>query len=137
MPLFCPSKEIRALADIVNVKCAGSGGDVLDPEEDDMDEFDTDFTVLHGVLDETTEALEGERLLDIKDLVGPEIDVGQGGMIKVDEVVSFVVLKKNPDEDKSWTVPTPGLFNELIMRVSNDCFERNLTCQRAYRWATL
>ena len=48
-----------------------------------------------------------------------------------------MILKLTEGEDKSWTVPSPDLFRELINRVSGHCFDNNLACQRAFRWATL
>ena len=134
---ICPTREMRALADVVNGKCAGSGGDILDPEAEDMEEIDDDFVRVDVTLDETHEELDQTRCLDIRDLVGSEIDVGAGGQLRVGETVPFIVLKFDPRVDKAWTVPDPELFTELMNIVQGHCYERKLNCQRAYRWATL
>ena len=126
-----------ALADAVNDKCAGSGGDVLDSEEEDMEEVDGAFVRLDGAMSVTIADPNRSRILEVADLVNDEIDIGTGGQIKVSEVVPFVVLKLDPRVDKSWAIPGPALFEDLMNRVSSVCLEHNVPSYRAYEWATL
>ena len=135
---FCPSQEMRELANTISGKCAGSGGDILDPDEEDMEEItDGEFVRLNQTLDATCDDPEQTRILALRDLVGKDIDIGAGGQLRVPEVVQFVVLKFDPRSDKAWAVPEPDLFNELMSIVAGHCYEYDLPCQRAYRWATL
>ena len=110
---------------------------MFDPEEDDMDEIDGDFERINQTLDATVENLDQSRYVEIRELAGSGIDVGMGGQIAVGEVIAFVILKYTEGKDASWTVPSPGLFRDLIHRISGQCFDQNLLCQRAFRWASL
>ena len=110
---------------------------MFNPEEEDMEEFDGDFEKLDGTLDVTMEDPQQTRVLEVGDLVSKDFDIGLGGQVRVADVIPFIVLKFDPAVDKSWSIPTPELFDELINRVAGMCTEYNIKCYRAYRWATL
>ena len=134
---ICDSEFVRGVSDAVNVRCAGPGGEAHDPEEDDMDTCNMEYVRLDFTLDETTEDPNITRVIEVKDIVNKNLDVGEGGKIRVGDVISMVVLKFNPQTDKSWAVPGPELFRELANRVHVYCIEHDLACARAYRWGTL
>ena len=134
---ICDTDFVRDVSDAVNVRCAGAGGEAHDPEEDDMDVCNMDFVRLDYTLDETTEEPDITRLIEVKDIVNQNLDVGEGGKIRVGDVISMVVLKFNTKTDKTWAVPSPDLFRELANRVQVYCMEHDLACARAYRWGTL
>ena len=136
LPALRPTQQMRDLANLINDNCAGSGGAILDPEEEDMEEVDV-LASLDNTLDGTMCEEGGSRIVNIRDLVSREIDVGDGGDIRVDDTISFVVLKLDPRVDASWTVPDPDLFNELMNRVICHCFENDLACQRIFKWSNL
>ena len=98
---------------------------------------DSDFVRLNHTLDAACEDPDQTRVLNLRDLVGKDIDIGQGGQLLVTDVVQFVVLKLDPRIDKAWSVPDPEMFNELMSIVAVHCYEHELECQRAYKWATL
>ena len=131
------SKTVKHLANAVNDHCAGSGGDVLDAEVEDMEEVDGQFVRLNMTLDAMEADKDEDVIFEVADLVSPEIDIGPGGQIRVTDVVSFVVLKFDEKVDKDWTLPSPGLFQELLARVACVCLEYDIACYRAYKWGTL
>ena len=139
LPPLCPTGALKVLADVVNDRCAGGGGDILDSEEEDMEEIDGQFVRIDGMLDTTMGDPDQSVILDVGDLVSPDagIDIGGGGQIRATEIVPFVVLKYDPRVDKFWTVPKPELFQELMARVAGIALELDISCYKAYRWATL
>ena len=96
---------------------------------------------VHWRLDETMDitAIDTDqtRVLELADLVGDGIDIGSGGQIRVTDVIPFVILKWNPETDKSWTIPAPDLFEDLMSRLECVSLEQDIVCFRAYRWANL
>ena len=134
---LCPSKAIRELADAVNIRCAGSGGDIFDPEEEDMEEIEGVHWRLDETLDMTAIDTDLTRSVELADLVGQDIDIGMGGQIRVTDVIPFVILKWNPETDRSWTIPSPEVFEDLMARVECVSLESDVVCLRAYRWANL
>ena len=131
------SAMVRAISDAVNYRCAGSTGEFFDPDEKGVYEVNMDFyTMEAGSLDDSN-TTERTQTLEIADLAGAGIDVGKGGQVLVTDVIPFVILKFNPETDKTWTVPDPSTYQDLINSASGRIVERNLPCGAAYRWANL
>ena len=131
------SNTVRNLANAVNNRCAGSGGDVLDSEEEDMEEVDGQFVRLNMTLDAMETTQNEDVVFEVADLVSPDIDIGPGGQIRVTDEIAFVVLKLDAKTDKDWTIPSPALFQKLLSRVACVCLEFDIACYRAYKWGTL
>ena len=81
---------------------------------------------LDSTLDATTDGTNDTRVLELRDLVGSEIDIGTGTELRVGDVIPFVVLKYEVGVDKAWGVPSLGLFRSLLNRVTTYIYEHNL-----------
>ena len=131
------SRTIAGIADAMNAHCVGGGEAFFEPGEEGVEEVEYDFYELEDGLNQTLGDRSGSRVVDVREIVGDQVDLGQGGHVKIAEIVPFIVLKYDPDSDKDWTIPAPDLYQELINRVTCEIMERDLPCGDAYRWATL
>ena len=132
------SNEVRTISRSVNTHCAGTAGEFFDPREDGVNEIHMNYVSLEDdMLNGSSTELNRTQTLEIADLAGGGIDVGRGGQILVTDVIAFVVLKFDPTSDKSWSVPDPPLWEDLINNVLGYIVEHGLPCGQAYRWANL
>ena len=49
----------------------------------------------------------------------------------------FVIVKFTTGVDKTWTIPDPMTFHDLLNRVEGYIHDERLPCGQAYRWANL
>ena len=131
------SETITCITDAMNAKCTGGGDEFFEPAEEGVEEVEDEFYELDAGLDETLGDRNITRVVNVADLVGDQIDLGNGGTMKIAEIIPFIVLKYDPMTDKNWTIPDPDLYWILINRVTNAAMERDNTAGDAYRWATL
>lgn len=138
LPLFSTHRRLSVTLRTQSTFAAPAvGGDIFDPEEEDMEEIEDVHWRLDETMDITAIDTDQTRVLELADLVGDGIDIGSGGQIRVTDVIPFVILKWNPETDKSWTIPAPDLFEDLMSRLECVSLEQDIVCFRAYRWANL
>ena len=136
--LSAVEREIKAVAEVVNHRCAGGGGEFFAENEPGVQMYDLDAYSTDGEeeMDETTD-LDKTVLLEVGQLVAAEMRPEQAAQVRAKKVVPFVVLKFDPNVDKHWTVPLPDVFHDLVNRVEGEIVEENLKCESAYVWANV
>ena len=111
IPVFCPPTapsftagpelKVSVVADEVNLRCPGAGGEFFGPEERGVEERSASYFFEGDELDVTTD-LDATIMLDVAELVREEMRMGTGSapQIRAKDAVAFVVLKYNPEIDK-------------------------------------
>ena len=129
------AEMVRHVSDEVDLRCAGGGEEFLGPKDTDISPFQMEFAMAGDSLDTTSE-MDCTQVLDIRDLVNPDLGVGERE-IRTRDVVSYVVLKWDTRIDPNWTVPDPPIFHDLVNRVMSFIREEDLACGSVLKWTNL
>ena len=126
---------MKSLSDDVRLRCAGSGEQFQD-DEPGVEQVHEEPAVKLNILDATID-LDESVIMDVGELIAEDMDIPQTIQVRSKEVIAFVIIKFNPQTDKTWTIPEPMVYNDLLNRVEGQICEENNPCARAYRWANL
>lgn len=140
--------EIKAISEVIGLRCAGSGGEFIAPNEPGLDPINMEYLSSEGgILDQSmTVDLDETRTFDMRDLISPDIKIGPGGQVRARDVIPFVVLARHRGADPPptisgsatpWTVPETKDFHSLISRIECYMINKGLQCVKAKKWANL
>ena len=135
-PTSVTSETMKALSDDVRLRCAGGSGEHFREDEPGVERVEEEPAIKLDLLD-TTIDLDESVIMEVGELIADDMDIPQSIQIRSREMIAFVIIKFNPETDKTWTIPEPMVYNDLLNRVEGQICEENNPCSRAYRWANL
>ena len=128
--------EVDKISDAVNLRGAGSHGEVLDPTDEAVDQISMEYMYAEGAHD-TSSVLDTTQVFPIRDLVSSDIAVDDRVVIRSRDVIPYVLLKWDTRVDKGWSVPDPTLFHDLTNRVDTVISDGDLPCGAVLKWSNL
>ena len=137
--------EVEAISEEIGLRCAGASGEFMDHDEQGLIPINMGYHSSQDMNRTINLDLDETQVLDMRDLITPEIDIGRGGQVRSRDIVQFVILARptrssgtTPQNPATkWSVPDPKSFKLLVNRAECFMIENRLPCYKVKKWANL